>query len=92
MANHNSALKAARQNIKRKLINQSRMSRIKTYCKRVLAAAQTGSIDHAKSALIQAQSEIMKGVTKGILKLNTASRKVKFLANKVKRMGDNQFS
>lgn len=86
MANHLSAKKAARQTIKKTLVNKDRSSKIKTYIKKVLAAIKSGLKVEANNAFIIAQSEIMKGVTKNILKLNTASRKVSRLAKQVKNM------
>jgi len=86
MANHSSAKKAIRQTITKTLINKNRSSRIKTYIKKVLHEVTHGSKETAKAALIRAQSEIMKGVTKNILKLNTASRKISNLSQKIKNM------
>jgi small subunit ribosomal protein S20 len=86
MANHESAKKAYRQNVKRASQNKSRMSKIKTFIKKVYAAIATGSVTDAEASFKIAQSEIMCGVKKEILKLNTASRKVSSLANKVKAM------
>lgn len=86
MANHSSAKKAIRQTIKRTLINKHRTSKIRTYLKKVLQAVTNGSKEEARAALITAQSEIMKGVKKKIVKLNTASRKISRLAQKIKNM------
>lgn len=86
MANHSSAEKAIRQTAKRYLINKNRASRIKSYIKRVLQEIGNGSKESAKLALTNAQSEIMKGVTKKILKLNTASRKISRLSQIIKNM------
>ncbi|HJD57148.1 MULTISPECIES: 30S ribosomal protein S20 [Rickettsieae] len=86
MANHSSAKKAIRQTIKKTLINKNRASRIKTYLKKVLQEVASGSKESARLALIVAQSEIMKGVTKNIIKLNTASRKISKLSQKIKNM------
>lgn len=86
MANHTSAKKAAKQTVKKNLINKNRSSKIKTCVKKVAQAVQSGSAEEAKNALIIAQSELMKGVTKNILKLNTASRKVSQLTKKVQKM------
>lgn len=86
MANHLSAKKAHRQNLKRNLINKSRLSRIKTYIKRVLTAIAGGTRKDVESTFIEAQSEIMKGVNKKVLKKNTASRKVSSIAQKIKKM------
>ncbi len=86
MANHDSAKKAYRQTVTRTLQNKSRMSRIKTFIKKVLAAVTAGSKTEAEATFKIAQSEIMCGVKKNIIKLNTASRKVSQLASKVKTM------
>ncbi|WP_375318715.1 30S ribosomal protein S20 [Candidatus Tisiphia endosymbiont of Oplodontha viridula] len=86
MANHSSAKKAIRQTVKKTLINKNRSSRIKTYLKKVLEEVTSGSKESARLALIAAQSEIMKGVTKNIIKLNTASRKISRLSQKIKNM------
>lgn len=85
MANCSSSQKALRQNKKRYLINRMRRSRIKTFIKTSLNLTKSGSQDEARKALIKAQSEIMKGVTKGILKLNNASRKISKLTHKFKK-------
>ncbi|MES2215011.1 MAG: 30S ribosomal protein S20 [Pseudomonadota bacterium] len=87
MANHESAKKAHRQTIKRTLANKSRKSRIKTFIKKVVAAIESGTREVATSALSVAQSEIMRGVKCNIIKLNTASRTISRLAQKVKSMG-----
>ena len=86
MANHENAKKAHRQNVKRASQNKSRMSKIKTYIKRVIAAVTAGSQKDAEVHFKAAQSEIMRGVKKDILKLNTASRKISKLSHKVKSL------
>ena len=85
MANCSSSKKALRQNKKRYLINRMRRSRIKTFIKTSLNSTKNCSQDEARKALIKAQSEIMKGVTKGVLKLNNASRKISKLTHKFKK-------
>lgn len=86
MANHSAAKKAVRHSAKRTLINKSRKSKIKTYIKKVLHAIESGVALDASKAFMEAQSQIMKGVTKNVLKLNTASRKIANLAKKLKAM------
>ncbi len=86
MANHKSAEKAIRQTAKRTLNNKSRMSRIKTFIKKVEEAVLGTDKAKAQTDFKIAQSEIMRGVTKGILKLNTASRKISRLSAKVKNI------
>ncbi len=86
MANHSSAEKAIRQTVKKTAVNKNRSSRIKTYIKKVLQAVESGDSTSAKNSLIEAQSEIARGVTKKNLKPNNASRKISRLASKVKNM------
>lgn len=86
MANHSSSKKAIRQSHRRTLINQNRKSRIKTYIKKVVQAIESRSSEDARLALTKAQSEMMRGVTKGVMKLSTASRKLSRLSQKVKSL------
>ena len=86
MSNHKSAEKAIRQIKKRTLVNKSRLSRIKTFIKKVEQAVVSNDKVKAQAEFKIAQSEIMKGVTKGLLKLNTASRKVSNLSARIKKL------
>ena len=86
MANHSSAEKAIRKTATRTAIRRSRMSRIKTFIKKVDAAVEAKDKDGATKALIVAQSEIMRGVAKNLIKKNTGARKVSRLAQKVKAL------
>lgn len=84
MANHTATKKAIRKTISKTAINKNRKTRIKTYVKRVLTAVESGDTALANSSLREAQSEIMSGVSKKLIKKTTGSRKVKLLAKKVK--------
>lgn len=84
MANHKSAEKAIRQNIKRNAINKSRTSKIRTFIKKLESFISGGDQKTSLEFFKDAQAQIMKGVTKGVLKKNTASRKVSRLFAKVK--------
>ena len=86
MAHHKSAKKRIRQTERRTDVNRSRMSRIRTFVKKVEAAIATGNATEAQAALKTAQPEIMRGVTKGVLAMGTASRKVSRLAKRVKAL------
>lgn len=86
MANHDSAKKAYRQTIKKTAANKSRMSRIRTFVKKVLVAVEGGEQDVANAALREAQSEVMRGVKHNLIKLNAGSRKISRLSQKVKAM------
>ena len=84
MANHKSAKKRIRRNANRAEINKSRISRIRTFVKRVETAIASGDKGAAQTALKVAQPELMRGVSKGVLHKNTASRKMSRLSAKVK--------
>ena len=87
MANHKSAKKRIRRNANRAEINKSRISRIRTFLKRVETAIASGDQGAAKTALREAQPELMRGVSKGVLHKNTASRKMSRLSARVKTVG-----
>ncbi|MDG1708972.1 MAG: 30S ribosomal protein S20 [Emcibacteraceae bacterium] len=87
MDNTLQAKKRVRRNAKREVINKARRSRIRTYVKKVELALESGNADEAKVALREAQPELMRGVTKGVLHKKTASRKVSRLAKRVKALG-----
>ena len=84
MANHKSAIKAHKQSLKRKDRNSEFLSRIKTFVRKVEEFISSSKPNEARAAVQKAESEIMKGVAKGILKKNTAARKVSRLVKKAK--------
>lgn len=84
MANHRNAEKAARQTERRTQINRDRISRIRTFIRKVEEAITSGSKEAAVSAVRVAEGEIMRGVSKGVIHKNTAARKVSRLAKRVK--------
>jgi len=84
MAHHSATLKSIRQNVKRTERNKTRISRVRTFVKQVETAITSGKKDAANEALRTAESEIMKAVSKGIIKKETASRKVSRLSARVK--------
>ena len=86
MPNIASAKKRVRRTKRFTEINRSRMSRVRTFVKKVEVAIASGNKADAEAALKAAQPEIMRGVTKGVLQLNTASRRVSRLARRVKAL------
>ena len=86
MAHHRSAKKRIRQTEKRTAINRSRVSRIKTFMRKVEVALAQGDYAGAQTAFAQAEPEIRRGVTKGVLHLNNASRKISRLARRVRAL------
>lgn len=86
MANTLQSKKRIRRNDRRAVINRSRVSRIRTFVRKVEDAIEAGDKAAAEAALRAAQPEIMRGVTKGVLHKNTASRKVSRLSRRVSAM------
>ncbi|MBS9717717.1 30S ribosomal protein S20 [Pseudohalocynthiibacter aestuariivivens] len=84
MANSPQAKKRARQNETRFQVNKARRSRIRTFLRKVEESISSGNKDEAATALREAQPELMRGVTKGILHKNTVARKMSRLAARVK--------
>ena len=83
MANSPSARKRIRQIERRTAVNKARRSRIRTFIRKVEEAIAKGDSSAAVEALKTAQPEIMRGVTKGVMHKNTASRKVSSLESRV---------
>jgi len=87
MANTSSAQKATRKIAARTSVNKSRVTRVRTYVRKVEEAIASGDQAKAAAALKAAEPEIMRAVTKGVLHKNTASRKVSRLSARVKTVG-----
>lgn len=83
MANTPQAKKRIRRNDRRAVINGNRLGRIRTYVKKVEAALEGGDKTAAAEALKAAQPELARGVARGVLHKNTASRKLSRLSKRV---------
>ena len=86
MANTSSARKAARKIGRRTEVNKARRSRVRTYLRRFEEAVAAGDAGAAKAAFVEAQSELMRAVSKGVVHKNTGSRKVSRLAAQLKKL------
>ena len=86
MANIKSAKKRVRQNERRTEINRARMSRVRTFVRKVEAAIASGDKTAAQAALKEAQPELMRGVTKGVVHRNTAARRLSRLNARIKAL------
>ena len=75
MANTPQARKRIRRNEARAVINGNRLGRIRTFIKKVESALDGGDKTAAAEALKAAQPELARGVARGVLHKNTASRK-----------------
>jgi small subunit ribosomal protein S20 len=69
-----SALKANRQNIKRREHNRQMRSRLRTALKAIRASLDEDDVEGAKTALGETVSIVDKMATKGIIHRNTAGR------------------
>lgn len=83
MANTPQAKKRIRRNTRRAEVNGARMSRIRSFVKKVEAACEAGDKAAAADALKAAQPEMARGVARGVLHKNTASRKFSRLTKRV---------
>jgi small subunit ribosomal protein S20 len=83
MANTPQAKKRIRRNETRRVINNNRISRIRTFVKKVESAISAGDKAAASVALHEAQPELARGVARGVLHKNTASRKFARLSKAV---------
>ncbi len=69
-----SALKANRQNVKRREHNRQMRSKLRSSLKAIRASLDAKDLDAAKSALNQTVSLVDKMASKGIIHSNTAGR------------------
>ena len=83
MANTPQARKRIRRNERRAEINGNRLSRIRTFFKKVEAALAGGDKTAAAEALKEAQPEMARGVARGVLHKNTVARKMSRLSKRV---------
>ena len=83
MANTPQARKRIRRNDRRAVINGARVSRIRTFVKQLETALASGDKDSATAALRQVQPELARGVAKGVMHKNTASRRLSRLTKRV---------
>ncbi|MFN3228639.1 MAG: 30S ribosomal protein S20 [Asticcacaulis sp.] len=86
MANNPGAKKAIRKIARRTEVNKARRSRVRTFVRKFEEALGSGDVSTATSAFIEAQSELMRAVSKGVVHHNTGSRKVSRLAAQLRKL------
>jgi len=86
MANTPQAKKRIRRNAVRAEINGARISRIRSFVKKVEQAIAGGDQKVAAQALREAQPELARGVARGVLHKNTVARKMSRLSKRVAGM------
>mgnify|MGYP003557686190 CR=1 FL=1 len=85
MASHDSALKAHRQNVKRRDHNRQLRTRLRGALRDIRAAIDSGDPKNVTTALRQTISMVDKMASKGLIHRNTAGRYKSRLAGRVAR-------
>ena len=75
MTNIKSQIKRNRQNLKRRSRNRVYRGSARTYVRKARLAIESGDVDAARAATIQAASALDKAAQKGVLHKNNASRR-----------------
>jgi small subunit ribosomal protein S20 len=83
MANHKSAEKRNRQNLKRRTANRQNLHRLRSQLKNMTSAIGSNNVDSVKSLLSPTLSLIDKSVKKGVLHKGAAARRKSRLMRKV---------
>jgi len=90
MANTASARKRIRQTATRNERNRARRSRVGTFLTKVEKALTGGDKAAAQAAFKDAQPELQRAVTKGVMHANTVGRKLSRLSARIKALGSAQ--
>lgn len=85
MASHDSALKAHRQNVKRRDHNRQLRTRLRSALRDIRTAVDAGTSDTVTEAVRQTVSLVDKMAAKGLIHRNTAGRYKSRLAARVTR-------
>jgi small subunit ribosomal protein S20 len=86
MANHVSALKRARQTVTRTEVNRANRSRVRTSLRALRDALVKGDVKAAQEQYKATVSVLDKGIQKGVVHANTASRYKSRLNARVKAL------
>ena len=86
MANNPGARKAIRKIARRTEVNKARRSRVRTYVRKFEEAIAAADAAAATTAFVDAQSELMRAVSRGVVHKNTGARKVSRLAAQLKKL------
>lgn len=78
-----SAIKRARQAVKRNLRNRGVLSSVRTVMKKAETAIASGNKEDAGKALLQVEKALNRAASKGVIRKNTASRNISRLTKKM---------
>jgi small subunit ribosomal protein S20 len=83
LANHKSAIKRARQSLKRRAVNTKTLTEIRTLEKKVVKFITAKDKAGADAALVTFMSRVSKAAQKGRMHVSTASRKIARISKRV---------
>tara|TARA_Y100000817_G_C16416512_1_gene349968 strand:+ start:273 stop:533 length:261 start_codon:yes stop_codon:yes gene_type:complete len=86
MANHKSAKKRSRQNVKRSAINSTAMSKFKTSLNKLEASIKDKDTEKIDESLRSINSALARAAKRGIIKKEFVSRKLSSLSKKIKNI------
>ncbi|MDR0633340.1 MAG: 30S ribosomal protein S20 [Holosporales bacterium] len=92
MPSHKSAEKSVRRTVRRTQINKSRKNRIRTFVRKVedmissFVKNPAATESDIRAALVAAEKELMRGVSKGVMHKNAAARKVSRMNGKARKV------
>lgn len=86
MAHHASAKKRIRQIEKRTEVNGMRVSRMRTFIRKLEDAIASGDKEQAQLAFRAAQPELMRGAKRGVIHKNTVARRLSRMSARIKAM------
>jgi len=87
MANTKSAKKAARQSVRRTVVNKARRSRLRGVVRKVEEAIRAGDRPRALAAMAEAEPVIIRSAQKNVVHRNAARRKVSRLVHRIAELG-----
>ena len=88
MANIKSAIKRIRTAETKRITNKTRMSRVRTFTKKVEDAIKAGDAQAADTAFRALQPEIQRSQSKGTMAKNTVARTLSRLSGHIKALKD----
>ena len=86
MANHKSALKRVRQNIKRNMINRILLSQIRNKTNNFNDILSKKDVESLRKSLGILNSSLSRAVKKGLIKKKYISRKLSLLSNQLNKI------
>ena len=86
MANHSATKKSIRQTAYRTQVNRNRLSRVRTFMRRVEEAILSGDKAKAQAEFKTMQSELQRAEDKNLFHRNTVARKISRVNARIKLM------